>query len=99
MPARTLSVLVLLLAVVAILLTPDLAWASPIQHITTVFDDAINLFLKRIIPGLCIAIVAWSGVMIAMGRKNLMDSLPVLGGAVIAMTASLIVGYMGKFGG
>ena len=93
MSARLLF-LPLLLTILAIMLIPELAWATPLKQITSIFDDGLNLFLKRIIPGLCIAIIAWNGVMIGMGRKTLMDSIVVIAGATMALLASVIVGYI-----
>ena len=89
-----LTIIPILLTVLAILLIPDLAWATPLKQITSIFDDGLNLFLKRIIPGLAIAVIAWTGIMIAMGRKTLMDSIPVIAGAAMAMLASVIVAYL-----
>lgn len=82
------------LAVLFLMLTPELAWATPIKQITSIFDDGLNLFLKKIIPGLAIAIIAWNGIMIAMGRKALMDCIVVIAGAAMALLASVIVGYL-----
>ena len=88
------AVLPLLLTVLAVLLIPAVVWASPLEQITSIFDDGLNLFLKRIIPGLAIAIIAWNGIMIAMGRKTLMDSIVVIAGAAMALMASVIVAYL-----
>jgi len=88
------TVLPLLLAILALVLIPSLALATPLGQITAIFDDGLNLFLKRIIPGLAIAIIAWNGIMIAMGRKTLMDSIVVIAGAAMALMASVIVAYL-----
>lgn len=94
MSPRSLAIFVSGLVLVALFLTPEVAWATPLKQITSIFDDGLALFLKRIIPGLAIAVIAWTGIMIAMGRKNLMDSIVVIAGAAMALLASVIVGYL-----
>lgn len=94
MSTRLAIALSLVLAVLAVWLVPDLAWAGPLEQVTSIFDDGLNLFLKKIIPGLAIAIIAWNGILIAMGRKTLMDSIVVIAGAALALLASVIVAYL-----
>jgi type IV secretory pathway VirB2 component (pilin) len=78
------------------LCVPALAFAadSPIQTVTQIFEDALQLFLGKIIPGLAVAVIAWTGITIAMGRKNLMDSIPIIAGAAMALLAGVIVAYL-----
>ena len=86
-------------AVLALLCVPALAFAdSPIQTITTFFDEALQLFLGKIIPGCAIAVIAWTGITIAMGRKTLMDSIPIIAGAAMALLAGVIVSFLQKAG-
>ena len=65
--------------------------AEPLGKLKAMFDDTLSLFLSGIIPGLAIAVIAWTGIMIAMGRKSLVDSVTVLAGAGVALFAGPIV--------
>jgi type IV secretory pathway VirB2 component (pilin) len=87
----SLSIALSLLLVCALVATGH---ASPIHEVTSVFDDALDLFLNKIVPGLAIAVLAWAGVMIAMGRKSLVDSVVVIAGAALALFASQIIDAM-----
>lgn len=91
--------LLVLLTVLAIFLSPQLAAATPISQLSSLFDESLNFFLKRIVPGCCIAILAWNGIVIAMGRKTLMDALPVIIGAAIGLLAPFIVSFIQRAAG
>jgi type IV secretory pathway VirB2 component (pilin) len=92
---RYLPVLAAFTVVLLALCVPALALAdSPIQTVTQIFEDALQLFLGKIIPGLAVAVIAWTGISIAMGRKNLMDSIPIIAGAAMALLAGVIVAYL-----
>ena len=90
---HSISVALSLLLVCAFALTAH-AGDGPIGELTSVFDQALDLFLGKIVPGLAIAVLAWAGVMIAMGRKSLVDSVVVIAGAAVALFAGPIINAM-----
>jgi len=85
------SIFTLTLTCVLICVFAGYAHAEPLGKLKTMFDDTLSLFLSGIIPGLAIAVIAWTGIMIAMGRKSLVDSVTVLAGAGVALFAGPIV--------
>ena len=91
-----LSIRTLTFACVLVCLFAGFAHAEPLGKLKGMFDDGLSLFLSVIIPGLAIAVIAWTGIMIAMGRKSLVDSVTVLAGAGVALFAGPIVDALRK---
>ena len=85
------SILTLTLTCALLCAFAGYAHAGPLDKLKAMFDDTLSLFLSGIIPGLAIAVIAWTGIMIAMGRKSLVDSVTVLAGAGVALFAGPIV--------
>ena len=91
-----LSIFTLTLACVLICAFAGYAHADPLGKIKGLFDDGLSLFLSVIVPGLAVAVIAWTGIMIGMGRKSLVDSVTVLAGAGVALFAGPIVDALRK---
>lgn len=71
-----------------------LAYANPFEKFIGTFDSAVDLLIDRLLPGICILVIAGSAVACAAGKKSWLDMLPVFFFAGVGLAAPALVDFL-----